>query len=286
MARIINPQGLEHPFSAVGGMTVLVPEERRIALAGLAQPFSSFKKYAAYDLPVVVGALSEAQRREVAPQEGLDKILHWTSKLERFPSQPTRRDFLAAAEILTERPELQRLRSTVADILLFDRATFPDKLFSLQLHYIQDRPGPARNFAPEWHRHKTFREYPRDWSKLLAGGLPPRRDYTFRTTPPMEIIRDQIGLSREGRALMHNVHERRDTDPLSYNPWLQKIKAGGWYFQPEPHQVVLTSSNATTHKSFRPAEPVDSALMQLQFITEADRPTRKWWQGFSLTRQR
>lgn len=277
MSRTINPAGLQQAFAPLNGMTILVPEARRVALQGLAEPISSFKKYAAFDLPVVVATLSAEQRRAVAPEPDIVlKQAH--TNTTRLRGDLLVNDFAAVASTLTQPAELERLRPVVADIMQFDRSTFPDKLLVVEMHYIQDRPSPDKSFAPAWHRHKTFGEDHDNWDDLLRGGLPPRREYTLRTTGAMEIINDRIGLTKAGRTLMKDVGSRhRTANPIGYDHWLDAIKRQGCFFQPQPYDVVLTTGDVTAHKSHFPIVEEPSALLQLRLISAAP-PARKWWQ--------
>lgn len=277
LSRIINPAGLQQAFAPLHGMTILVPEARRVELQGLAQPISSFKKYATFDLPLVVGTLSAEQRRMVAPEPGIVlKQAH--TNTNRLRNEVLLNDFAAVAAALTQPAELERLRPVVSDIMQFDRSTFPDKLLVVELHYIQDRPGPDKCFAPGWHRHKTYGEDHDNWDDFLRSGLPPRREYTLRTSGAMEIINDRIGLTKTGRALMKNIGSRyRAVDPIGYDHWLDAIKRQGCFFQPQPYDVTLTTGDVTEHKSHLPMVEEPSALLQLRMISTAP-PQRKWWQ--------
>ncbi len=259
----------QQPFAPlVWGLELVIPPERRVAIGRLARPITSYAEYAKLDLPVVIGQLAPEQQRVFAalasqPEMRADANTNHTDVSAGFG---------AVAKHLTDKPVLQALRPVVSDILQFDRDTFKDKLLGVELYVVRDTPGPDKALAPDWHRDKHYGVVHHNWSNYFTDALPPRRYYTVRSAAPMELIRDQAGATPAGRALMANIEQRTDQNAPSYQSWLREVKAAGFYMHPKPFDVVLTTGEATLHKSHRPDEPTPSAYLQIRILTEAEKP--------------
>ena len=259
----------QQPFAPlVWGLELEIPPERRVAISRLERPVTSYAEYAKLDLPVVIGQLAPDQKKLLTalaaqPEMRVDANTNHTDVSAGFG---------AVAQHLTAKPELQTLRPIVSDILQFDRDTFRDKLIGVELYVVRDTPGPSKALAPDWHRDKHYGIVHRNWSDYFTDALPPRRYYTVRSAAPMEMIRDQAGATPAGRALLANIEQRTDQNAPSYQAWLREVKAAGFYMHPKPFDVVLTTGEATLHKSHRPDEPTPSAYLQLRLLTEAPKP--------------
>lgn len=260
----------QQPFAPpVWGLQIMVPPERRVQISRLAQPITSYSKLAALDLPVIIGHLGIDQRKAFAALEQMPDKTRIDGNTDHVDVAA---GFGAVAKGLTSKPELQPLLPIVSDILQFDRQTFGDKLVSATLHFVRDTPGPGKALAPDWHRDKEYGVWRSDLSRYLNGALPPRRYYTLRSAAPMEIIADRAGTTPEGRRLIANIDQRTDQNAPSYQAWLSEVKAAGFYVHPKPFDVVLTTGEATLHKSHQPDEPTPSAYLQLRLLTEAEKP--------------
>lgn len=276
MRSSLSAIGIEAHFKPQHGLEIDVPFARRVALTALAQPIASYAAYAQLDLPVVIGHLSAAQQRAFTAKLGLPEM-----RLSTNTTSTLGTDFAAVAASLTQPAAMQSLRPIVSDILQFDRATFSDRLLSVEAYFFRDTPGPQKVVAERWHREKHYGVEQPNWSHYLVPTMPPRRIYTVRSAAPMELIRDQVGLSAAGRALVRNITDRDTTAP-AHARWVQAVKEAGLFMQPKPFEVVLMSSEATLHKSHRPDTPTPSVYLQLRLTTVADAPGRPWSPGALL----
>lgn len=244
-----------------------MPPERRVALARLGQPISDYSTYARLDLPLIVGRLGSEQ------QEAFSAKLALPHTREDANTNHTKvnDDFAALARHLTQKEVLQSLRPIVSDILQFDRSTFKDKLLGVELFFVRDTPGPnpKDTLAPVWHRDKNYGVEHNNPKDYLTGSLPPRRYYTVRSAAPMEIIRDIAGTTPQGRALTQHAAERNNPASPAYQAWLQAVKDAGLYLQPKPFEIVLTSGEATLHKSHQPDVATPSVYLQMRMLTAA-----------------
>lgn len=247
--------------------------ERRVALAALSHPIRSYAAYARTDLPVVIGHLNPAQQTLFTDKLALPETSVRTTNNHALGS-----DFQTVANALTQPEPIRSLAPVVSDILQFDRATFSDRLLSVEAYFFRDTPGPQKVIADRWHREKHYGVEHDNWSNHLVRTMPPRRIYTVRSAAPMELIRDRVGLTASGRALVKNISDRDTTSP-AHERWLQEVKAAGFHMQPKPFEVVLMTSEATLHKSHRPDEPTPSVYLQLRLTTVADTPGRPWSPG-------
>ncbi len=276
MKTSLSSIGFSKVFKPQHGLDVDLSLERRVALAALSYPITSYSAYARTDLPVVIGHLNSMQERAFT-----DKLLLPEMRMSTTNNHTHGTDFQSVAVSLTQPEPMQSLRPIVSDILQFDRATFSDQLLSVEAYFFRDTPGPQKVIAEHWHREKHYGVEHGNWSDYLATTMPPRRVYTVRSAAPMDMIRDSVGLTADGRALVKNITER-DTGSPAHQAWLQAVKNAGLYMQPKPFDVVLMTSEATLHKSHRPATPTPSVYLQLRLTTVADVPGRPWSPGAML----
>ncbi len=259
----------QQPFAPlVWGLELGIPPQRRVALSRLERPITSYAEYAKLDLPVIIGQLAPDQQKSFVALAAQPEMRSEANTNHT----DVRAGFGSVANHLTAKPELQTLRPIVSDILQFDRDTFKDKLLGVELYVVRDTPGPNKALAPVWHRDKHYGVVHRNWSNYFNDALPPRRYYTVRSAAPMEIIRDQAGATPDGRALMANIEQRTDQNALSYQTWLRTVKEAGYYLHPKPFDVVLTTGEATLHKSHQPEQPTPSAYLQIRILSEAEKP--------------
>lgn len=244
--------------------------ERRVALAALSRPITSYAAYARTDLPVVIGHLNPTQERAFT-----DKLALPEMRISTTNNHTLGTDFQSVAVSLTQPEPMRSLRPIVSDILQLDRATFSDQIISVEAYFFRDTPGPQKVIADRWHREKHYGVEHDNWSHYLVKSMPPRRIYTVRSAAPMDLIRDSVGLTAAGRTLVKNISERDTTSP-AYESWLKSVKAAGLFMQPKPFEVVLMTSEATLHKSHRPETPTPSVYLQLRLTTVADKPDRQW----------
>lgn len=270
MKSSLSSVGIGDAFKPQHGLETDVSLERRVALAALSQPITSYAAYARSDLPVVIGHLNPTQERAFT-----DKLVLPEMRVSTTNNHTLGTDFQSVAASLTQPEPMRSLRPIVSDILQFDRATFSDQIISVEAYFFRDTPGPQKVIADRWHREKHYGVEHDNWSHYLVKSMPPRRIYTVRSAAPMDLIRDSVGLTAAGRTLVKNISERDTTSP-AHESWLKVVKAAGLFMQPKPFEVVLMTSEATLHKSHRPETPTPSVYLQLRLTTVADKPGRQW----------
>ncbi len=270
MKTSLSSVGISDAFKPQHGLEIDVALERRVALAALSHPITSYAAYARTNLPVVIGHLNPTQERAFTEKLALPEM-----RVSTTNNHMAGTDFQSVATSLTRPEAMQSLQPIVSDILQFDRATFSDQLLSVEAYFFRDTPGPQKVLADRWHREKLYGVEHDNWSRYLVKSMPPRRIYTVRSAAPMELIRDSVGLTAAGRTLVKNISER-DTSSPAHQSWLKAVKAAGLFMQPKPFEVVLMTSEATLHKSHQPETPTPSVYLQLRLTTVADKPERQW----------
>lgn len=259
-------------FAAMQGLQITLPPKRRVQLAAFSRPTLTDTEYRAFDLPMTVGRLSQAQRELFAPDPALGRFEYSaTGTIDTYGAQPRSAFSAIAAELLSdkersmpgsrhdkERPRfqegeeqrvMQRVAAQaglVADILSLDQALVGGQKVSVAAEFVQDRPSPWQALARPMHTDGMG----------IPGVL--HRSYLVRSVHPPEFLRDQITSSPLAQDATYQAltHGQFISDAVM-NPWLTKAKAAGMVVVPEPFDVTLMSRQRTFHRSNVPERPED-----------------------------
>ncbi len=274
------------PFAAVTGLQLTVPTAQRVALRGLTRPDMPHADYAALNLPVVVGALSDVQRQNFAPQLGVGDFNYSHkmdvadfARLRRRGLQTLARELLGrpnqiepgmagrssgvrfqrGEEALAWQKILQQAQ-LVADILCFDQKTFGTRHAHIAVDFHQDRPSPHQTLAPMLHTDEPYRP-PVDGA---VGRL--FRSYSLRSSLGTEFLRDSIYASPLAQAAPFQALIKGQVAavaPQALAEWIGQAKTAGHWLDSMPNEVVLRSRERTWHQSKRPVQMQPSTLLRL-----------------------
>ncbi len=259
------------PFAAVADFPLTVPDAKRVQLAAFSRIGLNDAEYRAFDLPLKVGRMTEAQQHAFAPEPSLGRYEYGTNmRLADFASM-TRADFTVAARAMLgeadklmagsrhdrEKPRFQpgeearvmqqlaRQADVVGNILHADQQLIRHKgAVVVGLELIQDRPMPWAALARPMH------------TDGLGIPGPLHRSYLSRSRLPPEFIRDQAATSPLAEDKIYQSLTRGEyvSDGM-LNPWLTRAKTAGLVVVPEPFDVTLMSRQKTLHRSSVPERP-------------------------------
>lgn len=274
------------PFAAVTGLQLAVPPAQRVALRGMAQPDMPHADYVALNLPVVVGALSDKQRQDFAPQLGVGDFNYSNkmdvadfARLRRRGLQTLARELLGrpnqiepgmagknsglrfqrGEEALAWQKILQQAQ-LVADILCFDQKAFGTRHAHIAVDFHQDRPSPHQTLAPMLHTDEPYRP-PVDG---VVGRM--FRSYSLRSSLGTEFLRDSIYASPLADSVPFQALLKGQITavaPQALAGWIDQVKSAGHWLDSTPNEVVLRSRERTWHQSKRPAQMQASTLLRL-----------------------